>query len=43
VRRDVKFEEDFATRKSHEPTPVTEDEEQKAPKVELRSPMIPEQ
>jgi hypothetical protein len=26
VRRDVKFEEDFASRMSHEPTPVAEDE-----------------
>jgi hypothetical protein len=35
VSRDVKFEEDFASRKSHEPIPVAEDEEQEAPKVEL--------
>ena len=27
VSRDVKFEEDFALRKSHEPIPVIEDEE----------------
>jgi hypothetical protein len=26
VSRDVKFEEDFASRKSHEPTSVEEDE-----------------
>jgi hypothetical protein len=37
VSRDVKFEEDFASRKSHETLPVTEDEEQEAPKVESRS------
>jgi hypothetical protein len=38
VSRDVKFEEDFASRKSHEPIPVTEDEEQEALKVEPGSP-----
>jgi hypothetical protein len=27
ISRDVKFEEDFASRKSHEPIPVIEDEE----------------
>jgi hypothetical protein len=37
VRGDVKFEEDFASRKPHEPIPVTKDEEQEAPKVEPRS------
>lgn len=41
VSRDVKFEEDFAFRKSLEPIPVTEDEEQEAPKVEPRSPKTP--
>jgi hypothetical protein len=40
VSRDVKFEEDFACRKSHEPIPMTEDEEQEALKVEPRSPTI---
>jgi hypothetical protein len=30
VSRDVKFEEDFASRKSHEPIPMTKDEEQEA-------------
>jgi hypothetical protein len=39
VSRDVKFEEDFASRKSHEPIPVTEDEEQEALKVEPGSPV----
>jgi hypothetical protein len=37
VRKDVEFEEDFASRKSHEPIPMTEDEEQETPKVELGS------
>jgi hypothetical protein len=37
VSRDVKFKEDLASRKSHETLPVTEDEEQEAPKVESRS------
>jgi hypothetical protein len=41
VSRDVKFEEDFASKKSHEPIPVTENEEQEAPKVEPRSPKTP--
>jgi hypothetical protein len=41
VSRDVKFEEDFASRKSHEPIPVIEDEEQEAPKVEPESPQSP--
>jgi hypothetical protein len=40
VSKDVKLEEDFASRKSREPTPVVEDEEQEAPKVELGSPVI---
>jgi hypothetical protein len=40
VSKDVKFEEDFASRKSHEPTPVAEDVEQEATKVELGSPVI---
>jgi hypothetical protein len=39
VSRDVKFEEDFGSRKSHEPIPITEDEEQETLKVEQRSPM----
>jgi hypothetical protein len=37
VSQDVKFEEDLASRKSHETLPVTEDEEQEALKVESRS------
>jgi hypothetical protein len=40
VSRVVMFEEDFASWKSHEPTPMVEDEEQEASKVELGSPMI---
>jgi hypothetical protein len=40
VSRDVKLEEDFASRKSHEPTLVVEDEEQEALKVEPGSPII---
>jgi hypothetical protein len=40
VSRDVKFEEDFASSKSHEPIQVTKDEEQEAPKVELVSLVI---
>jgi hypothetical protein len=40
VSKDVKFEEDFASRKSHEPIPMIRDEEQEAPKVEPGSPMI---
>jgi hypothetical protein len=40
VCQDVNFEEDFASKKSHEPIPVAEDEEQEAPKVETRSPVI---
>jgi hypothetical protein len=40
VCRDVKFAEDFASRKCHDPRPVTEDEEQEASKAEPRSPMI---
>jgi hypothetical protein len=40
VRRDVKFEKDFASRKSHESISVIEDEEQEAWKVELGSPVI---
>jgi hypothetical protein len=40
VSRDVKFEEDFASRKSHEHIFVTKDEEQEALKVEPRSPVI---
>jgi hypothetical protein len=40
VSRDVKFEEDFASRKSHEPIPMTEDEEREALKVNLGSPVI---
>jgi hypothetical protein len=38
VSKDVKFEEDFASRKSHEPILVTKDEEQEALKVEPGSP-----
>lgn len=37
VSRDVKFKKGFASRKSHEPIPMTKDEEQEAPKVELGS------
>lgn len=37
VSKDVKFEEDFASRKSHEPIPITKDEELKASKVDLGS------
>jgi hypothetical protein len=40
VSRDVKFKEDFASRKSHEPILVTEDEEQEASKVEIGSLVI---
>jgi hypothetical protein len=39
VSRDVKFEENFASKKSHEPILVTMDE-QEAPKVEPGSPVI---
>jgi hypothetical protein len=39
VSKDVKFEENFASRKSHEPILVTNDEEEEAPKVDPRSPM----
>ena len=34
MSRDVKFKENLASRKSHEPLTVIEDEEQEAPKVE---------
>jgi hypothetical protein len=37
---DVNFEEDFTSKKSREPIPLTEDEEQEVLKVEPRSPMI---
>lgn len=37
VSRDVKFKKGFASRKSHEPIPMTKDEEKEAPKVELGS------
>jgi hypothetical protein len=37
VSKDVKFKEDFASRKSHEPIPMIKDEELHAPKVEPRS------
>jgi hypothetical protein len=37
MRKDVKFEEDFASRKSLEPIPMTKDEEQEVSKVELGS------
>jgi hypothetical protein len=37
VSRDVKFKEDLASRKSHEPILVTEDGEMEALKVEPRS------
>jgi hypothetical protein len=40
VRRDVNFEEDFASMKSHEPTPVAKDEEHESLKVELGSLVI---
>jgi hypothetical protein len=41
VSRDVKFEEGFASRKSHDLIPVIVDEEKEAPKVEPGSLMIP--
>jgi hypothetical protein len=41
LSRDVKFEEDLASKKSHEPIPVIEDEEQKALNVKPRSPQAP--
>jgi len=41
VSWDVKFEEDFASRKSHEPNSMTGDEEQEALKVDLGSPKTP--
>jgi hypothetical protein len=37
VRRGVKFEEDFVSRKSHEPIPMIEDEEQEAMIAKLGS------
>jgi hypothetical protein len=37
VSKDVKYEEDFASRKSHESIPVKLDEEQETLKVELGS------
>ena len=40
VSKDVKFE-DLASKKSHEPIPMTEDEEQEALKAKLGSPMTP--
>jgi hypothetical protein len=40
VRKDVKFEEDFASRKSHEPILVTEDTKHETPMIELGSSMI---
>jgi hypothetical protein len=40
VSKDVKFEEDFTSKKSHEPTLVAEDGEKEALKVEPRSPLI---
>jgi hypothetical protein len=40
VSKDVKIEEDFASRKSREPTPMEEDEEQEDSKVEPRSRVI---
>ena len=39
VSMDVKFEEDFASRKPHDHILVTKDEEQESPKVELESPV----
>jgi hypothetical protein len=39
VSMDVKFEEDFASRKSHEPIPVIEDQAFEALKVKPGSPM----
>jgi hypothetical protein len=38
ISRDVKFTKDFASSKSHEPIPVTENEGQEAPKAESQSP-----
>ena len=40
ISRDVKFEEDFASKKSHDPILVTKDEEQEASKVDPRSPVV---
>ena len=40
VSKDVKFEEDFTSRKSHEPIPITNNEEQEGLKVESRSSVI---
>jgi hypothetical protein len=40
VSKDVKFEEDVASKKSHEPTPVAKDEEHEALKVESGLPLI---
>jgi hypothetical protein len=35
---DVNFEEEFASKKSHEPIPMTKDEDHEASKVEPKSP-----
>jgi hypothetical protein len=40
ISRDVKFEEDFASKKSHDPILVTKDEEKEALKVDLGSPVV---
>jgi hypothetical protein len=40
VSKDVKFEKDFASRKSREPTSMAKDEEQEALKIALGSPVI---
>jgi hypothetical protein len=39
VSKNVNFEEVFASRNSHEPILVIEDEEHESPKFELRSPV----
>ena len=42
MSKDVKFEENFESKKSHEHVPMRDDEEQEAPKVEPMSPHAPE-
>jgi hypothetical protein len=43
MSRDVKFEEDFASRKSHEPIPMTEDEGKKLRRLRQGHQCLPEQ
>jgi hypothetical protein len=40
VNRDIKFEEDFSSRKSHELFPMIDDEEKEVMRVESGSPVI---